>query len=154
MGSLRQKKLGSEVNLRLPVHSLRLQAEQMSCDLGELPTPKNVHYLDPNEQHPEQCCFVGVESGSFLMFYEPCPAIHCKTKRSICMTWAHSLGLFQLFLFRFTNNRIHGIPIPKRTYLPNWSQKNTFTAAGFFYRSQVTGHCFTYTESILNIHKS
>ena len=51
--------------------------------------------------------------------------LHVRDKKN----WvrAHSFGLFRLFSFPFTNNRIHGIPIPKRTHLPNWSQKYTIT---------------------------
>ena len=37
--------------------------------------------------------------------------------------------------------------------LPDVTQKSQVQAAGIFYKSQVTGHCLTNTESILNMHK-
>lgn len=85
-GEPHQKRHWSKAISLLPVHSLRLQAEQKWCSPVEPQIPKIVHYLDPNERDPELCCFGGEAMKSFQISYVTALRIRWKEMAYSCIS--------------------------------------------------------------------
>mgnify|MGYP006964767890 CR=1 FL=1 len=93
-GEPHQKRHWSEAISLLPVHSLRLQAEQKLYSQVEPQIPKIVHYLDPNERDPELCCFGGEARKSFQISYVTALRIRWKEMAYSCISEKKKKGTF------------------------------------------------------------